>query len=119
MAKTETIRFEDGDYWEFKTYMTVAQERLWVQHAMDAQVTYRNPDSGVLDQLARRMDALVVAQSVNWSYGPVDLNTFYEIPSHHYAEVASRMGDLYSPLVVKSIERGLQIYSSLSSPQGE
>ena len=116
MAKTERIDFSDtGDFWEFQTYLTVAQERQWTQHAVDAQVTLQDDSLTVIQDLARNMDQLVVNQTIAWSYGPVDLDTFYSIPSHHYADVADRMGDLYSPLVEKSIARGLQIYSSLSS----
>jgi hypothetical protein len=115
--KTERIQFASQDYWEFKTYLTVAQERQWVQHAIDAQITLHDGSPELVTSLARRMDLLVIAQTVEWSYGPVTLETFYEIPSHHYAEVADRMGDLYSPLVLRSIERGLQLYTSLSSPK--
>lgn len=116
MDKTERIKFKDSkDFWEFQTFLTVAQERKWVQHAIDAQATLKEDSPYLVESLARRMDELVVAQTVDWSYGPIDLDTFYTIPSHHYADVADRMGDLYSPLVVKSIERVLRIYSSLSS----
>jgi len=116
MAKTERITFSDTeDYWEFKTYLTVAQERKWVQHAIDAQVTINDSSLELIQQLAHTMDGLVVEATTEWSYGEVTLETFYEIPSHHYAEVADRLGDLYSPLVGRSIEKGLQIYTSLSN----
>jgi len=115
MDKTETIYFDESEHWEFKTYLTIGQERKWVQHAIDAQATIQDNSSELIESLARRMDQLVVDQTVAWSFGSVDLDTFYTIPSYHYAEVADRMGDLYSPLVVKCIERGLQLYTSLSS----
>lgn len=116
MDKTERIKFKDSkDYWEFQNYLTVAQERKWVQHAIDAQVTIHDSSPELIYGLARKMDELVIEQTVAWSYGEINLDTFYEIPSHHYAEVADRMGDLYSPLVLRSIERGLQIYTSLSN----
>jgi len=114
MDKIEIVRFEDSEYWEFTTYLTIGQERKWVQHALDAQATIKDCSPELIESLARRMDQLVVDQTVNWSYGPVDLDSFYTIPSYHYAEVAARMGDLYSPLVVKCIERGLQLCTSLS-----
>lgn len=116
MPKTERIEFEDtGDWWEFQTYLTVRQEREWVKHAVDATATFHDDSPELLNQLARNMDRLVVEATVGWSYGDVSLDTFYEIPSHHYAEVAERLGDLYSPLIRKTIERGQQIYTSLSS----
>jgi len=116
MERVERIKFKDSkDYWEFTTYLTVAQERKWVQHAVDAQKTFQDTSVECIDALARKMDQLVIDQTTAWSYGPINLETFYNIPSHHYAEVADRMGDLYSPLVVRCIERGLQIYTSLSN----
>ena len=58
--------------------------------------------------LAERMDHLVVKSTIAWSYGPVDIHTLYdEVPGDHYVVVAKRIGDLYSPLILKSIEAGL------------
>lgn len=119
MDKTERIDFSDKDFWEFSTFLTIAQERKWTQQAIDAQVTITNDSSELINDLARRMDQQVVDQTIAWSYGPVDLDTFYTIPSHHYAEVADRMGDLYSPLVEKSIDKLLRVYTSLSSQGAE
>lgn len=114
--QTETFKFKNTkDHWTFSTFLTVGQERKWVQHALDAQATYQDQSLELLGTLTDRMDELVVAQTIEWSYGPLDVDTLRNIPADHYAQVADRMGDLYSPLVVKSIERGLRIYSSLSS----
>lgn len=115
--KTERIDFADtGDFWEFRSFLTVAMEREWLKFSVDTRETFQNNDPALLDSLARRMDALAVGATVAWSYGPVTLETFYNIPAHHYAQVASRLGDLYSPLVVTAIERGLNVCSSLLSP---
>jgi hypothetical protein len=114
MGKTERIEFKDtGDWWEFKTYLTVASEREYAQHALDSQATLSNPDPAIMESLARRMDELVVKSTVAWSYGPLTLDTFYDLPAHHYAQVAKRLGDLYSPLVVTAIERAVSNYSLL------
>ena len=123
MDRTERVKFKDSkdskDFWEFSNFLTIAQERKWTQHAIDAQVTIQNNSPDLIEGLARKMDQLVIDQTVAWSYGPIDLDTFYTIPSHHYAEVADRMGDLYSPLVEKSIEKLLRVYTSLSNQAAE
>lgn len=115
-SKVERIEFEEGDWWEFKGYLSVAAEREWIQHAVDAQTTFTDSNPELLESLARRMDELVVKQTVGWSYGDVCSDVLRdEVPSHHYHQVAARMGDLYSPLLVKSLERAQNIYTSLSS----
>jgi len=121
MPKVERIIFNDdsGDWWEIRGFLPVALEREFVQHTMDAQVTLTqeyldDPDPSIIIDLAKRMDVLVVQSTVGWSYGPVDMDTFYnKVPGYHYADVAKRIGDLYSPLIVKSIERGLENYTLL------
>jgi len=121
MAKVERITFDDDseDWWEIRGFLPVALEREFVQHTMDSQATLTqeyidDPDPSIIIDLAKRMDVLVVQSTIGWSYGPVDMDTFYnEIPGYHYAEVAQKIGDLYSPLIVKCIERGLENYTSL------
>ena len=113
MAKTHTIKFEDTeDWWELRTYLPVALEREYIQHAVDAQETYTNQDPELIKSLAERMDKLVVQSTIAWSYGPVDLDTLYqEVPGPQYMQVAEWVGQVYGPLVSKSIEKGLEIYT--------
>ena len=115
MAKIETIAFpESDDWWEIRTYLPVALEREFVQHAIDAQETLTNPDPSIIISLAKRMDHMGVRSTIAWSYGPIDIDTFYnEVPGEHYAVIAKKIGDLYSPLIVKSIENGLESYTLL------
>jgi len=122
MPKVERITFDDdsGDWWEIRGFLSVALEREFVQHAVDAQETFTNDDPELIVNLAKRMDDMVVKSTVAWSYGPVSLEILYsEVPGYHYADVAKRIGDLYSPLVVQSIERGLESYSLLLSQREE
>jgi len=122
MPKTEIIRFDDSDdWWELRNYLPVALERDFIQHAVDAQATILTkdnpePNMDLIMSLAERMDELVVKSTISWSYGPVDMDTFYDVvPGHHYTQVAQWVGETYGPLVSKSIERGLEVYTSLSN----
>jgi len=123
MPKTETIRFDDNseDWWELRNYLPVSLERDFIQHAVDAQATIPTennpePDMDLIMSLAKRMDEMVVKSTISWSYGSVDMDTFYNIvPGHHYSQVAQWVGETYGPLVSKSIERGLEVYSLLSN----
>lgn len=123
MPKVERITFDDDsdDWWEIRGFLSVALEREFVQHAVDAQETFTNEDPELIIKLAKRMDDMVVKSTIAWSYdGPVTLETLYsEVPGYHYAEVCQKIGDLYSPLIVKSIERGLENYTLLLSHREE
>ena len=103
---------DTDDSWEIRSYLPVALEREFVQHAIDAQETLTNLEPSLIISLAERMDILVVKSTLNWSYGPVNLDTFYnEVPGHEYADVAMEVGKCYSPLVVRNIEMGLEAYT--------
>jgi len=122
MPKVERITFDDdsGDWWEIRGFLSVALEREFVQHAVDAQETFTDEDPELIIKLAKRMDEMVVKSTIDWSYGPVNMDTFYnEVPGYQYADVAKRIGDLYSPLIVKNIERGLETYTLLLSQREE
>ena len=121
MAKTETIRFDDGsdDWWEFRTYLTQATEKEFIQIGMDAQVTLEDNSPELIEQIAHHTNEMIAACTVLWSYPhPITSDSIYnEIPSHHTAAVVERMGDLYSPLVEQSIARGLRNYLLLSGEE--
>ncbi len=121
MAKTETITFDDGsgDFWEIKTYLTQATERGFIQIGIDAQITYEDDSPEILTRLAANTNEMIALSTVSWSYDcPITSESIYnEIPAHHTAQVVERMGDLYSPLLVKSMERGLQNYLLLSKEE--
>ena len=121
MAKTETIHFDDGseDWWEFRTYLTQATEKGFLQIGMDAQVTYDDRSPELIEQFAHHTNEMIAVCTVSWSYPhPITSDSIYnEIPSHHTIEVVERMGNIYIPLVEKSIAKGLQNYSLLSKEE--
>jgi len=130
LAKTETIYFDDGsdDWWEFRTYLTQATEKGFLQVGMDAQAIPEDDSDDdedfsaaaeILSRIAKQTNEMIATCTVTWSYPyPITSDSIYnEIPAHHTVEVVERMGDLYSPLLEKSIAKGLQNYSLLSKEE--
>lgn len=113
----ERIEFLDtDDWWEFRTFLSVRLER---QYRELAQQIVDSDEPQTPGEFVCAVDALVVAVTTGWSYGPLDVDTLLNVvPSHHYSQVAMRMADLYNPKVIENIKR-LQQSFLLHSSNGD
>lgn len=102
-------------WWDIRPFLNLALERDFVDHAIKAQATLHDSSPELVQALIDPADELVVRCSLAWSYDEeVSVRILREeVPGHHYHTVAEKMGDIYSPLVVKAIEVGQRTYSSL------
>lgn len=124
---TETKTFEDGSWWEFRTFLThkaseetvAASRQFWT---MTEPPTYGDKGE-VLSPPKYTIDwsiwhpgpadrAMLFHSTVAWSYGPVNEETLDLIRGEHSDYVVKRMNELYaSPLVVLA-QNGSQSSSS-------
>ena len=110
--KTERITFDSGDWWEFRSSLSVGLDREFASISMGTQ-SILDSNSDALAHLAARMDIFVLNCTVSWSYGEVTESTLHsEIPAEHYQNVGDLMVARYSPLVLYRIETLLSAYSS-------
>ncbi len=113
-----------GEWWMIKTALTVGQEREYFDVLQSIGAAVGNgdgengPDTEALAVLEARMRSLILACTVSWSYGAVDLDT---LDSHVYGEhfrlTVDRMREYYAPLVVKAVENSVRIYSLRSNQE--
>ncbi len=118
--KTELLEFDTGDFWEIRCSLSVALDREFTEVALRSQETLKEgfADTGLVAELARRMDALVLKCTTDWSYGELTAEVLHnEVPAEHYQTVGARMAELFTPLVLKRVEALLSASSSLSSPE--
>lgn len=112
---TERKTFDDGSWWEYRTFLshaakvaTVAASRQFWKitepaklgdkgevlapplYEMDWNIWYAEPAN----------DAMLLYSTVDWSYGSVAQATLDEIPDEHSDYIVARMNELYAvPLV--------------------
>ncbi len=95
----ERITFNDGAWWEFHDYLThkaalavkiLMRDALTVGDKVELDMTRLNAQA--MD------DAMIVASTTNWSYGPVSVEVLGLMPEAQYVQVLGRMNRLYGEL---------------------
>lgn len=126
---TERRVFQDGAWWEFQTVLTHGIQRR-VQEVVRGAILAQAgpvPDVGgdvTIDwtkvDFALANDTLVLAATVDWSYGPVTRETMDGVPEEQYGIVLGRLNELHRsrPLAVPGRESASQRGSPRRSSRG-
>lgn len=121
MPRSVTVHFEDtGDWWTTIEFLTVGLEREYTRIAMAAHNAVQSSDDATFQDLAGAVDRVVLKSTMEWSYGPMNVDTLHNIvPSHHYHQIVDALSVRFIPLVRQNIENSLSLYSSLSNQENQ
>ncbi len=113
---TEKMTFEDGSWWEFRTFLSHGTKAATVAASNQFRTLVEPIKYGEGGQALTEpqydwdysrwsaqpsTDAMLLHSTIGWSYGPVNQEVLDSIPDANTQYVIRRMNELYaSPLVV-------------------